>query len=377
MTDLDELLPFWYELRNQGTEYVLATIVAVEGSGYRKPGARMLIAADGRRSGTISGGCLEAEVARKAFWHTEKGPVVRRYSTVLEDGDAPFGMGCGGVVHLLLERSATAASLLERLASDFDERRPLAIATILEGEWIGERAYWPIKPDARPNSPLTDRLTELAHQSVDRQRSALESIHAEDGQVVAAWSEWRAARPGLFIFGAGDDAIPMGRLARQLGWYVAVADGRSNLATLARFPEAHATHVLTAREFPDFRLQSTDAAVVMTHSLEQDARILAKLLTEDLAYVGVLGPRRRTAELLLTAAGAMKVPLADVDPQIEAWMNRLHSPMGLDLGGETPSTIALSVVSEIQQCLQQASGRPLRDVRSRQVVRNDQPALRR
>ena len=88
MTDLDQILPLWRELRESGTEYVLATVVMVEGSGYRKPGARMLIAADGRRAGTISGGCLEGEVARKAFWHTKNGPIVRRYSTSPEDGVA-------------------------------------------------------------------------------------------------------------------------------------------------------------------------------------------------------------------------------------------------------------------------------------------------
>src|SRR5882672_7201611 len=137
MTDLDQILPLWRDLREAGKDYVLATVVEVEGSGYRKPGARMLIAADGRRAGTISGGCLEGEVARKAFWHTENGPVLRRYSTSAEDGEVPFGMGCGGVVHLLLERSSNAANVLERLASSFDARLPLAIATVLDGAAIG------------------------------------------------------------------------------------------------------------------------------------------------------------------------------------------------------------------------------------------------
>src|ERR1700722_14251352 len=108
MTDLEQILPLWQDLRGTATEYVLAKVGGGGGSGYRKPGARMLIAADGRRAGTISGGCLEGEVARKAFWHTENGPAMRRYSTSPDDGDVPFGMGCGGVVHLLLERSATA-----------------------------------------------------------------------------------------------------------------------------------------------------------------------------------------------------------------------------------------------------------------------------
>src|SRR5580698_5166391 len=124
MTDLDQILPLWHELRETGSDYVLATVVEVEGSGYRKPGARMLIAADGRRAGTISGGCLEGEVARKAFWHTKNGSVVRRYSTSAEDGEVPFGMGCGGIVHLLLERNNTAGSVMKHLAASFAERAP-------------------------------------------------------------------------------------------------------------------------------------------------------------------------------------------------------------------------------------------------------------
>src|SRR5579859_3403681 len=148
MTDLDQILPLWRELRDAGTEYVLATVIAVDGSGYRKPGARMLIAADGRRAGTVSGGCLEGEVARKALWHTENGPVLRRYSTSAEDGEVPYGMGCGGIVHLLLERSATAADLLARLDASFEQRLPLAIATVLEGAAIGSRAFFPATNDA-------------------------------------------------------------------------------------------------------------------------------------------------------------------------------------------------------------------------------------
>src|SRR6266702_4720871 len=147
MTDLDQILPLWRELRDAGVEYVLATVVAVDGSGYRKPGARMLIGADGRRAGTVSGGCLEGEVARRAFWYTENGPVMRRYSTTAEDGEVPYGMGCGGVVHLLLARGATAADLLGRLDASFEQRLPLAIATMLDGATIGSRAFFTAEMD--------------------------------------------------------------------------------------------------------------------------------------------------------------------------------------------------------------------------------------
>lgn len=112
MTDLENILPLWHELEAAGSDYALATVVDVDGPSYRRPGARMLIAADGRRAGTVSGGCLEAEVAKRAFWLTESGPLVRRYSTAEDDGDMPYGSGCGGVVYVLLERRATAAPLL-------------------------------------------------------------------------------------------------------------------------------------------------------------------------------------------------------------------------------------------------------------------------
>ncbi|MGA8742895.1 MAG: XdhC family protein, partial [Terracidiphilus sp.] len=99
MTDLENILPLWHALEAAGADYVLATVVDVEGPSYRKPGARMLIAPDGRRSGTVSGGCLEVEVAKRAWWLTERGPVVERYSTAEDDGEMPYGSGCGGVVY--------------------------------------------------------------------------------------------------------------------------------------------------------------------------------------------------------------------------------------------------------------------------------------
>ena len=122
MTDLENILPLWHALESAGADYVLATVVDADGPSYRKPGARMLIAADGRRAGTVSGGCLEAEVAKRAWWLTERGPVVERYSTVADDEEMPYGSGCGGVVYVLLERRSTAALLLKALEPAFHAR---------------------------------------------------------------------------------------------------------------------------------------------------------------------------------------------------------------------------------------------------------------
>ena len=365
MTDLEPILALWRELEAAGKEYVLATIVAVEGSSYRKPGAHMLLAEDGRRAGTVSGGCLEAEVARRAWWLTEAGPTLERYSTTDDDGERPFGSGCGGIVHLLLERKATAAPLLAVLETAFLAREPVAIATLLEGEHAGARGFSSSAHDALEDSfglhALADRA--LAIQTSTETQTL---IHGTSTRVRV---EFYAARPGLWIFSAGDDVRPLVRMARELGWFVAVADGRAHLATRDRFPEANEVRVLKISELPgtasvQIHLKPTDAAVMMTHSFEQDSRVLASLfsLASRPAYMGVLGPQRRTRELLVEAAALLGQQASE--NRVDEWLARLHAPTGLDLGAESPAGVALSILAEIQKVLGTASGEPLRRVRA-------------
>jgi xanthine dehydrogenase accessory factor len=242
MTDLENILPLWHSLEAAGTDYVLATVVDVEGPSYRKPGARMLIATDGRRAGTVSGGCLELEVAKRAWWLTESGTVVERYSTAADDGEMPYGSGCGGVVYILLERRSTAGPLLTALETAFHARTPLAIATVLEGADIATRRFaGPTVQDIPPNActtrSLETTLSNLAAEAMERLQSIDQRITI-DGCNTRVWVDYRTARPGLWIFGAGDDAKPLLRMARELGWFAAVADGRNHLATRERFPAA-------------------------------------------------------------------------------------------------------------------------------------------
>jgi xanthine dehydrogenase accessory factor len=376
MTDLEHILPLWNELEASGADYVLATVVAVEGSSYRRPGARMLLAQDGRRAGTVSGGCLEAEVAKRAWWLSQDGPVVERYSTLEDDGDLPYGSGCGGVVYILLERRKTASPLLHALKSAFDVRKPLAIAAVLEGPHMAKRAFATLLPPvgSSTSDSLSDiLLQELAEEALERRTSVEQKIQI-DGEATRAWMDYRAARPGLWIFGAGDDARPLVRLARELGWFVAVADGRSHLATQSRFPTADEVRSLTVSELPGSAKDAlpvlpTDAAVLLTHSFEQDSHILAALLNDDhefpCAYVGVLGPQRRTREALAEAARLRAItPEAD---RIEGWLAQLHAPTGIDLGADTSASIALSILAEIQQTLNAATALPLRQVRATKV----------
>lgn len=248
MTDLGQILPFWHDLERAGADYVLATVVGVEGSSYRKPGARMLLAQDGRRAGTISGGCLEAEVARRCWWLTSSGPVVERYSTQEDDGDRPYGSGCGGVVYLLLERRETARPVLAALEQAFNARLPSAVATLLEGPHIAASAIVGVASAVvSPGIEDEGLLVDIATLSLNEQHSFKQTIPIA-GVPTRTWAGYTPARPGLWIFGAGDDAKALLAMAQQLGWFVAIADGRMHLATRERFPGANEVVVLPDRK---------------------------------------------------------------------------------------------------------------------------------
>jgi xanthine/CO dehydrogenase XdhC/CoxF family maturation factor len=215
-------------------------------------------------------------------------------------------------------------------------------------------------------------LETLAERALEQRASFDQTLLFEDVPT-RIWADYRAARPGLWIFSAGDDAKPLLALARELGWFVAIADGRSHLATRERFPAAGEVRVLPIFDLPDaapqhFAMRPTDAAVVMTHSFEQDSRVLASLLALEfpLAYLGVLGPQRRTRELLAEAARLLHLP--DTTDRVDRWLAQLHAPTGLDLGADTPASIALSILAEIQKAINVASGKPLREVRTAKEI---------
>jgi xanthine/CO dehydrogenase XdhC/CoxF family maturation factor len=148
-----------------------------------------------------------------------------------------------------------------------------------------------------------------------------------------------------------------------MGWFVTVADGRSNLATRTRFPDTHEVYPLPAGALAFPSLRSTDAAVLMTHSIHQDQRILGALLDHELAYLGVLGPAKRTREMLFDIACERGLTDSSAESQAQRWMRDLHAPIGLDLGARTPAEIALEILAEVQKKLNSATGRPLSEIR--------------
>src|ERR1700691_1776856 len=134
MSELKQILELWKRAQAAGDGVCLATVVGIEGSAYRRPGARMVLTSAGLRAGTVSGGCLEGEIAKKAWWLTEKGASVQRYSSFFDDdlvsgGEMPYGLGCGGTVVVLLEQGGAATETLEALRRSVEERTAAGVAT--------------------------------------------------------------------------------------------------------------------------------------------------------------------------------------------------------------------------------------------------------
>ncbi len=365
MKELQSIVDAAADAERVGAQTILATIVHVEGSTYRRPGAHLLVIEDGRYAGSISGGCLERDLVERARTLTRgDAPALVTYNTTDDDLIAGFGAGCRGVVRILVERPGVdgrpdpVAFIRECLS----RRRPGVLATVCQvegamGAVCGERIVLPENGDAAGDvrdADLRSRIGGDARDALALGRSTSRAYALDSGRVHVFFD---VIRPpvSLVICGAGRDALPVVYLARELGWRVTVADWRSALATREAVPLAHEV-VLSASEALSqrVRLEQCDAALVMTHNALQDRALLGQLLSSPLPYIGVLGPRARTHELLL-----------ELQSQGATWTDaqlaRLHAPVGLDIGAEEPETIALAVLAEIQAVLAGRPGGRLRD----------------
>lgn len=326
MTERRKIVDMW----ERGNILALATLIRVEGSSYRRVGARIAIGPEGAYVGSVSGGCLEAEIVRKAPWLVRNGAVVQRYSTLFDDtADIPYGLGCGGTVDVLLEPPGTPefAAVLQALTDS------------LGGAHRTVTTWAPDGPNALTREISDDRGRLLF-------RSQQTMADPEE-----AFTENLIPPQRLLLFGAGDDAQPTVRIATLLGWTVHVIDSRPQWARPERFPSAHT--VTSSGKLMSLLPTPDDAVILMTHSYEQDRSWLEQILPCNPRYIGLLGSRHRSALLLAEAAQALYWPL-------DRACERVFSPVGLDLGGDGAEAVALSAVAEIQACLYGKLGRSRR-----------------
>ncbi len=335
MKEIEQILDLWARTERAGESAVLATVVKTSGSSYRLPGARLLLTRAGQRAGSVSGGCLEDDLLKKAWWLTESGPLIRRYDTTPEGEIASgFGLGCNGIIHVLLERVTPGhAEILDLLREVRATRRAATIAHILEpAARAGQRFVVDTASAASPSAPSP-------------------SAPSLDG--LSAFVEVLAPPVHLLIFGAGDDAVPLADLAKFLGWRVSVFDGRAHYARRDKFPRVDDLFARPPAESAStVAIDHWTVAVLMSHSYTQDMEALRELSARPLRYLGILGPRKRSTQLLADAG----LDPARLEPA-------LHSPMGLDIGADGPHQVALAVVAEIQAALNGREGGLLREGR--------------
>ena len=411
MSQLLVLLNAIEQAQREQDNAVMATVVEVEGSAYRRPGARMLIWSHGQPVGTISGGCLEGDACKKAQWLTRHGqPALQRYTTghadfytdpqayadsqdADDDEALAFGLGCNGTVSVLFERlnSPVMLAVSQLLQHVLTSQRAGVIATVISidknnnsqkksvsgnglqhGLQLGDRVLLdPLQHElswhTQSGTPIDNTLHQAMHNDVTftltRQKSLHQTYHTPEGEL-KVFLEYVVPPHRLVIFGAGHDAQPLVSMAKMQGWHVSVIDSRPHFARKQRFMDADVVRCidLNACDGKDstalsgiMRLTNGAAVAIMSHSLAQDRHWLKHMLLNPPRYIGQLGPRYRTERLISEIQQSLPNPL-----HIEQGLEVLHYPIGLDIGGDTPEAIALAIMAEMTATLNQRSGKMLK-----------------
>lgn len=362
VSEIQEVLAAIAAMAERNEPMALATIVATRGSTYRRAGARYLVPATGEPIGNLSGGCLEDDVARAGREVMASGRPRLMTFDMTADGEEiwGYGLGCNGAIDVFVEPAAMAFETASAFHAAIQENRPAALVTVIEAADpnvdLGARLL--IGPNGALRGGISATLNEAARQAGEAALMSGQSHVVALGDSARAFVE--VARPPLrlVICGAGHDVVPIVRQASALGWRVVVADVRRNLLNRERFPEA--TSFVDASPLDAAQAIGPDertALLLMSHNYLRDGEYLrsfAEAGIAHLAYLGLLGPRGRSARLLreLEADG---VTLTDED------RSRLHAPAGLDLGAEEPEEVATALIAEILAVERGHSGRPLRE----------------
>ena len=347
MSEITDVLAAIESLAARGERMALATIVAVRGSTYRRPGARLLVPEEGAPVGNISGGCLEGDVADMARVVMEEGRARLAGWDLTADDDAVWGLGlgCNGAIEVFIEPADRAAEVAGALRMALEDERPICVVTVVESdlEVVAPGARIVVARDADADGSLGDPAVDAEALAAARELLAAErsEVRTFSGGV-RAFVEVLEPPVRLVICGAGHDAIPLVRAASVLGWSAVVVDDREAFLTLDRFPEAAGlVHVGSPKDAATAAaVDDRTFVVVMTHNFLRDKAYLRSLLGSPAAYVGMLGPAARTQRLLMEL----------VDEGVEVARERgerIHGPAGLDLGSEGPEEIAQSILAEI------------------------------
>lgn len=368
MNEVREVVEAFDAAKLRGERCAMATVVSVEGSAYRRPGARMLVTETGATTGTISAGCLESDVIERAkgVIRMDRSKVIK-YDTAstIEEVAWGLGLGCGGMVLVLIEQLGDSSPYIDALRHSLEARSdalPAVIATVYHSASlqpvssraaldIGARLF--IDEEGRV---IKDKLSDHGAATLEAEvRSRVAAgltgaAHIEvDGMALGLFIEALCPPVSLVVFGAGADVLPVVELAHELGWRTEVVDLQARPASHSRFALADRVTLVRPEEVAaEVSVAPRSLTLLMSHNYSQDREMLRFLLRSPAGYIGVMGPRRRT-ERMLEELGASQT-LSD----------RLYAPAGLDIGANGPREIALSIIAEMRAVLEGRCGGMLR-----------------
>lgn len=358
MDEINKILKAYDATDFSTRKAALATVIKVEGSSYRSPGARMYLTDNGKWIGSISGGCLEGDALRKSRKVISDGmPQVVTYDTMDDDANSlGVGLGCNGIIHVLLEpinENSDVIAGIRKIAS-FDD--VLGVATVYCSSEVAD------VPSAsrlvidksgavvygQEHKTLVQYALEDLISSLQDKKSITKKYNVGEG-VFEVFLEVFEPAIDLIVFGGGFDAKPLVSFAQQLGWHVRIVDECIAHLFPANFPDAQVVSCDRKSVTKEVELKPFSAAVLMSHNLNYDFEVLQQLVETDIYYVGVLGPKKRADKLYekLSDSGRQ---ITDNDHR------RIHSPIGLDIGADTPEEIALSIIAEIKARFASRSG---------------------
>lgn len=346
-THFARLLPLFLREREAGRGVALATIVRTAGSTYRKAGAQMLITQSGEYAGLLSGGCLEGDLREHArmVLHSGQASIVQYDMRSADDQLFGLGAGCEGAMDILLQAVGPANQWqpVAELSRHWQHNQASRLALVISSS----EPYWPvggvlldsgefIAPGAAPAVPSAER--HRAQQALLEHQPDNTSFMLGGTQLFMLCS---SAAPRLLILGAGPDAQPLATLTDFLGWKATIYDHRPAYANRDRFPQAERVVAARPGELQQqLRLNDYHAVVVMSHHLDSDLQYLQQVAHCEVGYIGLLGPAARRERLF-----------TDLGPDYRKLRERLHAPVGLQIGASTPEAIALAVISEIHAVL--------------------------
>ncbi|MBT0810325.1 XdhC family protein [Litoribacter ruber] len=371
MKEIKQIIQAYHQALSDGKKAVLATVVHIEGSSYRAPGARMLVRDDGMLTGAISGGCLEGDILRKALMvmATNK-PLLVTYDTSDEGSNIiSVNLGCNGIIRVLLEpiqqkNDHNPIKLLEKAIS----KRQKAILVTYFSPDEKKHVLQGTKLLFTPNGVTLDQdhlpfgfsFIEADIQNTWKQQHSGFIRFPDLANNTAsfhAFMEYLEPSPALVIAGAGNDVFPLVEIAKTLGWEITIVDGRPLYANENRFPTCQLLLTEPEDAIGKINIDERTAFVLMSHNYDYDKAILKTILHSPVKYIGLLGPTKKR-DRILQELGEEGVAI----PEDTGIPQNLFAPTGLQIGAETSEEIALSIIAEIQGIFTGNTGSSLRNL---------------